>query len=206
MKILSCYAIFLLACTGCARQPALPTDSRFNVISMLNDSSWYGTGQALRIKEPNQQLNDVRQFTLQVFTDIDYPGMGSGSNPNTSNGCVDPSCTRTQILMLYNIPLKKGRTSITRLNKRSQLTHEFANLSFVGNSGGLTKRYINQGQKPSWVRVTKVDKASGMVEGCFALSFNEDTSVYNRLQNGTPASARFNSGLFRIKITDVNLK
>jgi len=173
---------------------------------MVNDSSWYGTGKALRIKEPNQQLSDVRQFTLQVFTDIDYPGMGSGPNPNTNNGCLNAECTRTQSLMLYNIPLKKGRTSITRLNKRSQLTHEFANLSYIGNAGGLTKRYTNQGQKPSWVRVTKVDKASGIVEGRFALSFSEDTSVYNRIQKGTPVSARFTGGLFRMKLTDVNLK
>ncbi|GAB3280350.1 hypothetical protein GCM10027347_55510 [Larkinella harenae] len=170
----------------------------------MNDTIWYGTGQVLRIKEADQQLADVRQFNLIVNTDIDYPGMGGG--PNTDNGCLDPKCDRTQILMLYNIPLKKGRTSIAKLNKHGKLRKEEAQLSYVSNSGGLTKRYTYQGQKPSWVRVTKVDKASGTVEGCFAILFKEDMSVYNRLQNGMPETARFTEGLFRIKITDVTLK
>jgi hypothetical protein len=201
------YSLFIiLVSAGCARQPSLPPNSPFNVTSRLNDSTWYGTGQLLRIKEPNQQLKDVRQLNLLVFTDMDYPGMGGGPNPNTNTGCVNGECTRTQILMIYNIPLKKGRTSLARLNKRSPIKNEQANLSYVGNSGGLLKRYIDKGVKPSWVRVTRIDQTTGIVEGRFAISFKEDLAVYSRLDNGMPETARFTSGLFRIKLNDVLLK
>lgn len=143
---------------------------------------------------------------MLIYTDIDYPGMGDGPNPNTGNGCLNRECTRTQLLMLYNIPLKKGRTTIAKLDKRGRQRREYANLSYLGNTGGLTKRYIYRGLKPSWVRVTKFDKASDVVEGRFALSFSEDMGVYGRLQNGMPEKAKFTDGLFRIKIKDVALK
>ncbi|GAB4019955.1 hypothetical protein GCM10028773_24220 [Spirosoma koreense] len=194
-----------LASAGCARQSRLSAFSRFTVSSRLNDSVWYGSGQLLRLKAPNQRLDDIRQVNLLVYTDIDYPGMGSGPNTNTNNGCVDPECTRTQILMIYNIPLKKGRTSMARLNQRGQ-PQESTHLSYVGNAGGLTKRYVYQGLKPGWVKVTKVDRVMGMVEGRFSLSLSEDKGVYNRLQNGMPETARFRDGYFRVKITDVTLK
>lgn len=201
-----CYSTLVLLIAGCARQPSLPVKSPFNVISMLNDSNWYGTGQILRVKEPTQKLEDVRQFNLLVFTDIDYPGMGDKPNPNTDNGCVDPECTRTQILTIYNIPLKKGRTMITDLDKRGSLRKEQTSFYYVGNSGGTMKRYINRGSKSGWVRVTKVDNVSGTVEGRFTLSLDEDMNVFNRLQNGLPTTARFTEGLFRIKIKDVLIK
>ncbi|RAI73077.1 hypothetical protein HMF3257_37380 [Spirosoma telluris] len=174
--------------------------------SRLNDSTWYGTGELLRIKEPTQQLKQVRQLNLLVYTDIDYPGMGSEPNPNTTTGCVNGECTRTQILMIYTIPFKKGRTTLAKLNKRSPIKHEQANLSYVGNSGGLAKRYIAQGAKPNWIRVTKIDQATGVVEGRFSLSLKEDMTVYNRLANGMPETAQFRGGLFRIKVKDVILK
>ena len=206
MNALYYSALLLLVGTGCTRQPMLSASSPFNVTSRLNDSTWYGTGELLRIKEPTQQLEDVRQLNLLVFTDIDYPGMGYGANPNTTTGCVNSDCTRTQILALYNIPLKKGRTTIDKLNRCNKQKNEPANLSYVGNSGGLQKRYIDKGGKPSWVRVTRIDKATGMVEGRFAITLTEDMGVYSRLENGLPETARFSRGLFRIKIKDIVLK
>ena len=173
---------------------------------MLNDSIWYGTGEVLRIKEKGQQLEDIRQFNLIVYTDIDYPRMSSGPNPNTNTGCLNKECTRTQILMICNIPLKKGRTNISGLDKRKKLNNEFANLSYLGNAGGLVKRYTYQGLKPGWIRVTKIEKASGVVEGRFSISFSEDMKVYGRLQNGMPEAIQFTGGLFRIKITDVTVR
>jgi hypothetical protein len=207
LKTLYYAAFVLLICGGCARQPSLPANSLFNVTSMLNDSSWYGTGQILRIKEPTQKLEDVRQFNLSVFTDIDYPGINNNEpNPNTDNGCVDPECTRTQALTIYNIPLRKGRTMIGRLSKRNTPQNEQISLYYLGNSGGTYKRYIDKGLKPSWIKVTKVDKTLGIVEGQFTISLKEDLTVFNRLQNGMPETARFTRGLFRIKIKDVIIK
>lgn len=206
MKPIYYCIFFLLIGAGCARQPRLSANSPFNVTSKLNDSTWYGTGELLRIKESTQQSNVGRKLNLLVYTDIDYPGMGSGPNPNTSTGCVNGDCTRTQILIIYNIPFKKGRTTLAKLNKHSPIKNEQANLSYVGNSGGLEKRYINKGPKPSWIRVTKIDQATGVVEGRFAISFKEDMTVYNRMENGIAETAQFTDGLFRIKIKDIILK
>ncbi|NDU96140.1 hypothetical protein [Spirosoma terrae] len=206
MNTLRYCAFLLLVGAGCARQPMGSHNGPFNVTGRLNDSTWYGTGELLRIKEPSQQLQDVRQLNLLVYTDIDYPGMGVGPNPNTETGCLDGECTRTQILMIYTIPLKKGRTSLTRLAKRSMIQNQQTNLSYVGNSGGLVKRYIDKGVKPSWVRVSKIDEATGIITGRFVLTLNEDLTVYNRSKNGMPEMVRFTDGRFRIKIKDVLLK
>lgn len=201
------YVIFLVVCTGCARQPSLPKNSIFNVTSVLNDSVWYGTGKVLRLKERDQKIEDVRAFNLLVYTDIDYPAMGDGPNPNTSNGCLDPECTKTQSLVIYNIPLKKGRTAISKLDKRRKLKNEYACLSYIGNAGGLLNLYVYRGLKPGWIRITKFDKASGIVEGRFAISFSQDTEhSLLPLRNSMSTTARFTNGLFRIKITDVILK
>lgn len=206
MKTFCCCAIFLVCFAGCVKQPSLPKDSRFNVTSILNDSVWYGTGKVLRLKNAEQNIENVRQFNLIVHTDIDYPGMGSGPNPNTSNGCLDPECTKTQGLVIYNIPLKKGRTNIARLKKRSKQKNEYASLSYIGNAGGLNNLYIYKGLQPGWIKITKFNKASGIVEGRFAISFSQDAESYLQLRNKMPPIARFTDGLFRIKITDVLLR
>lgn len=209
MKALCQYAVIVLALTGCASQSTLPHNSVFNVTSVLNDTAWYGTGKVLRLREAEQKLDEVRAFNLVVFTDIDYPGMGdpNAPNPNTENGCVDPECTRTQGLVIYNIPLKKGRFKISTLDKRKTLKNEYASLSYIGNSGGLHNLYTYQGLKPGWIKVTNFDKNTGIVEGRFAISFSQypgDDLLLTKT-NMAP-TAMFKNGLFRIKLTDVLLR
>ncbi|CAG5074674.1 hypothetical protein DYBT9623_05361 [Dyadobacter sp. CECT 9623] len=205
MKALS--IILFVICLGCTKQPSLPANSKFNVISVLNDSVWFGTGKALRIKEPGGEIESGQKFNLIVFTDIDYPGMGGGPKPNTNNGCIDPECTRTQSLVIYNVPLKKGHFKVAKLNKRSQQKNEYASMSYIGNTGGLVNRYVYKGLKPGWIKVTKFDKDLGIVEGRLDISFSQDTeSDLLVLRNRMPATARFTDALFRIKITDVLLK
>lgn len=193
--------------TSCTRQPSLPMNSAFNVTSALNDSTWFGTGKALRIKEVEQKIENVRVFNLLISTDIDYRGMGGGPNPNTNNGCVDPECTKTQSLVIFNIPMKKGRFNISKLDKRHPRKKEFARLSYIGNSGGLLNQYVYTGLNPGWIRITKFDKASRIVEGRFAISFSQDTQTdLLPLRNQMPTTAQFANGLFRIKVTDIILK
>jgi len=207
MRTCFLYVIILMVIAGCAKQPFLPGNSTFNVTGALNDSVWYGTGKVLRLREARQKIENVREFNLIVQTDMDYIGMGTGPNPNTSNGCLDPECTRTQVLVIYNIPLKKGRFKISKLNRRGQLKKEYSSLSYIGNAGGLFNQYIYTGLKPGWVRITKYDKASGIVEGRFAVSFSQDNKLsVLPLRDKMPATARFGNGLFRIKITDVLLR
>lgn len=206
MKTFCWCAIFLVCFSGCVKQPSLPKGSMFNVTSILNDSVWYGTGKVLRLKNAGQKIENIRRFNLIVHTDIDYPGMGSGPNPNTSNGCLDPECTKTQGLVIYNIPLKKGRNNIAKLNRRSKQKNEYASLSYIGNAGGLNNLYVYSGLQPGWIKITKFDRTSGIVEGRFAISFSQDAESYLQLRKGMPTTARFTDGLFRIKITDVLLK
>lgn len=199
--------ILFVVCIACAKQPTLPSNSKFNVTSVLNDSVWFGTGKVLRMKEHEQKIGNLHKFNLIVFTDIDYPGVGKGPNPKTNNGCLNLECTRTQSLAIYNIPLKKGRFKITKLNKGSQLKNEYASLSYIGNAGGVFNRYVYAGLKPGWIKVTKFDKALGIVEGRFAVSFSQDTGLDPLpLRNKMQSTARFTDGLFRIKVTDVLLK
>ncbi|MCF0063821.1 hypothetical protein MUK70_00575 [Dyadobacter chenwenxiniae] len=206
MKSYWMYAIIFVAFVSCTRQPSLPGNSTFNVTAVLNDSVWFGSGKALRIKEAGKNIENVRKFNLIVLTDIDYPGMGGGPNPNTSNGCLDPECTRTQSLVVYNVPLKKGRFNIAKLNQHSTRKNEFASLSYIGNAGGLLNHYVYKGLKPGWIRVTKFDKKLGIVEGRFVISFSQDTESDLPLRNRMSAAARFTDGLFRIKITDISIK
>ncbi|MEO6686318.1 MAG: hypothetical protein ABIN24_10140, partial [Dyadobacter sp.] len=88
MKTIYQFAILLLICSGCAKQPSLSINSRFNVTASLNDSTWYGTGKVLRLRNLGETSEKVKKFNLVVFTDIDYPGLSAGRNPNTENGCV----------------------------------------------------------------------------------------------------------------------
>ena len=185
----------------------MPPNSKFSITSILNDSVWFGTGKALRIKEPGEKIESIRKFNLIVFTDIDYPGMvAGGPNPNTNNGCIDPECTRTQSLVIYNVPLKKGRFNIAKLNQRSKRKNEEASLSYIGNAGGVHNHYVYKGLKPGWIKFTKFDRDLGIIEGRFNIIFSQDVdSELFLLRSEMPAIARFTNGLFRIKITDVLL-
>lgn len=205
MKLPVCIVVLLIISAGCARWPSLPAESRFNVTATLNDSAWYGTGRILLLKEQDQSFEDIRSFNLLVSTDIDYPGMENAPNPKTDNGCTDPQCTKSQSLLIYNVPLRKGRSRISRLDKRSPYKHEVAGFTYVGNSGGMEKHYTYQGLRPGRIRVTRFDKASGWVEGCFSVAFSKDTRVKDHLSGKVPDIAHFRNGLFRIRITDVYL-
>lgn len=207
MKACCLFIVLLAVLASCIRQPSLPVNSTFNVTGVLNDTAWFGTGKVLRIKEVEQKIEDVRKFNLVVSTDIDYPGMGGGPNPNTNNGCIDPECTKTQGLVIYNIPLKKGRFNIAKLDKLRPRKNEYARLSYIGNSGGLHNQYLYTGLKPGWIRVTKINKTSGIVEGRFAIAFSQDMNLdLLPLRNAMPITKRFTDGLFRIKLTDVMLR
>ncbi len=87
MKPVGYIVPLLTICIGCAKQPSLPADSRFNVTAALNDSAWYGTGRVLRLTEKGQAPGDTREFNLLVFTDIDYPGM-SGICPEAETPAI----------------------------------------------------------------------------------------------------------------------
>lgn len=196
----------LFLCAGCAKQPSLPADSKFNVTSLLNDTAWYGHAKALRLYSPGVDPQSAKRFDLLIVTDLDYPGFSSSPNPKTHNGCVTGDCTVSQVLTVFEILLKKGKTKIAELDKEKVSYTERTALTYRGNSGAFVKSYIYEQVDPGWIRVTKYDAKAGIVEGNFRFDLREDVTLRSRLENGMPQKAQFTKGMFRVKLTDVKLK
>ncbi len=198
--------LFLLAtCTACVRQPTPPTSSLHNVIGVLNDSTWFATGKALRLVKPNTKSSSVKQFNLQIITDIDYPGNGSANRSPIITGC-NGDCVPTQRLHIYNIPLRKGKYKLGKLDKHRTVDLERINYWLMINGSGVAKHYKFEGHKPDWLRVTHYDRKSNIIEGRFTFNLNEDTTLYGRLINSISPIARFRQGLFRVELNDIKLK
>lgn len=197
--------ILLLACTACVKPPTLPVASLHNVVGTLNDSAWFATGKALRLVRPSQQPNSVKQFNLIILTDIDYPGNGSASRSPSITGCAS-DCVPTQRLHVYNIPLKKGKFKLHKLDKKRTDNQERTNYWLLINGGGMNKNYRYEGGKPRRIWITKYDQRLGVIEGFFSFDLDENLSVYNRLNNSIPPVARFHQVLFRVNLEDVKLK
>lgn len=199
--------VLLLACTACVRQITLPVSSQHNVIGLLNDSTWFATGKAVRLVKPSEQPNSVRQFNLQIKTDINYPGNGSTTRSKTITGGIG-DFVPTQILYIYNIPLKKGKYKIATLDKRRTVDVERLNYWLVINGSGVYKNYQFEGSTPNWIRITSYNQISGILEGQFALllDVNKQIGVGARGIDKTAPIARFKHGLFRVKLDDVKLK
>ncbi|MFD2935360.1 hypothetical protein [Spirosoma flavum] len=197
--------VLFMTCTACIRPPSLPTSSQYNVIGVLNDSTWFATGKAIRLVKPKEQPNSVKQFNLQMITDINYPGNGSATRSPIITGCLG-ECIPTQRLHVYNIPLKKGKFKLRKLDKARTVDLERINYWLLINGGGMNKNYHYEGRKPGWIRITRYDPQSNTVEGAFSFDLDENLKVYNRLINSMPLIARFRQGLFRVKIEDIKLK
>ena len=198
------FVIFMFCCC-CVRQPRLPENSPYNVTAQHNDSTWFCTAKALRLYHTGSP-EVVRQFNLRIATDIPFPGHDLPKIPDyTANGCTE-DCRPSQSLTFYNIPLKRGRFKIGKLDKRRTIDNEREGYWLIGYSGGAYKWYKYEGRKPGWIRITSYDKKSNVVEGRFAISLDEDLSLHSRLVNEIPPIAKFSEGLFRVKLTDVKLK
>ena len=198
------FVIAVISCS-CARQPRLPENSMYNVTALHNDSTWFGTAKALRLFQTGSP-ESVKQFNIQIATDIPFPGRDMPKTPDyTANGCTE-ECRRSQSLLFYNIPLKKGKYKIAKLDKKRIVDNERASYWLVGYSGGAYKKYLFQGRNPGWLRITGFDKKTNIIEGRFAIDLDEDLTLYARLVNDIPPIAKFSEGLFRVKLTDVKLK
>jgi len=196
-----------VACCSCMRQPSLPVDSKYSVTAMRNDSVWFGISNAFRLIPPGKQPQSIKEFNIRFETDLNYIGrqFPKGWPPNKITGCIE-ECNRSQSIILYNIPLKKGKYKIGGLDKRRKEGESRSGYWLVGPSGGAYKRYFYEGRNPGWIRVTRVDKMTNTVEGNFSISFDEDLKYEERLKNDIPPVAKFTNGLFRAMLKDVKLK
>jgi hypothetical protein len=199
--------MLILSVTGwsCAKQ-RLPAGSRYNVVCSLNDSLWYGKVTANRVYQAGTDPSLVKEFNLQMMTDLGFPGNESGTKSPFVSGCLDPECVPTQRLHIYNIPLRKGKYNLAKLDRQQKTKLDRTHFSYLMNGGGLLKRYTYEGRKPGWLRISGVDKKTGHIEGSFSFHLDEDLTVYNRLKNEIPPVAKFQQGLFRVQIVDVKVR
>ncbi|MBE9462644.1 hypothetical protein ACFP1I_09600 [Dyadobacter subterraneus] len=194
---------------SCAKQPRLPLDSKYNVTSLKNDSTWFATGKALRIIPKGKKAATIKTFNIQIMTDIEYPGhFGSGiSKSPYVTGCLDGlDCIPTQRLHIYNIPLKKRKFKISKLDKGRKINSEKTAFWLLANGSGVNKQYEYEGRKPGWIRVTNYDKKLQTIEGTFSISLDNKKMSYNTTLPNVPEVTNFREGLFRVKLIDILLK
>ncbi|HEV7350995.1 hypothetical protein [Telluribacter sp.] len=187
---------------SCTKPPLLSTGH--DVTSSINDSPWFGTGKAQRLVPVGSSPEAVRQFNLQFITDIDFPGNSSATRSPKITGCVE-DCIPTQRLHIYNIPLRKGKFKISKLDKRRMVEQEMTNFWLLFDGGGMAKNYHYQGSTPAWVRITRYDRQSQTIEGRFAFTLDENKAIKNHSEVTSPIS-QFKEGQFRVKLVDVRLK
>lgn len=205
MKRLLNVVLVLICFSSCVRRQYLPNDSNYNSTAILNDSVWYGTGKINRIINPGNGVDDSKRVDLYIQTDIPYKGLSGGPNRPTNNGCVNSDCIVTQSLSIQNIPLKKGKYRLGKLMKLTENSYP-CRFEYIGNTGGVTKRYLDTGSKSNWIRINKIDKNTGFVDGQIAFRFKEDLTYSSRIHNDMPLYLEFKNCLFRIKMKDVFLK
>ena len=196
--------VLLIICLSCVKQPRQFT-GKHNATALLNDSSWFGTGTAIRVFSPKDQPNSIKQFNLMIITDIPFDGYKADYELPPATGCVG-ECIITQRLSLYNIPLKKGKYKVGKLDKRRKINIERTSYTLLINGSGLLKQYQFEGRNRNWVRITRYNKEESTIEGRFSFQLDENLNVYNRLENNMSPIARFRQGLFRVKLIDVKLK
>lgn len=196
--------VLLITCLSCVKQPR-QFAGKPNVTASLNDSTWFGTGTAVRVFSPTDKPNSVNQFNLMVITDMHFDGYKADYKLPPATGCMG-ECMITQRLSIYNIPLKKGKYKIGKVDKRRKIAIDRTNYVLLVNGSGLLKKYQFEGRNRSWIRVTRYNPESNTIEGRFSFQLDEDMQVYGRLKNNMPPVARFHHGLFSVKLIDIKLK
>ncbi len=188
MQLFLCFLLFLGFCFGCSRPPHL-VDNQYSVTAMMNDSTWFGTVTPARIYESKDKRCKGQQFMLIIRTDILYKGMPPTRKTPKPDGCITGDCYSTQVLNLDNIPLKRGRyrlPKVARCGTLNNLSQHYWQ-TFPGN--GTFRAFGYQKSKPNWVRVNRIDYATNIVEGQFALTLTDTSKQV----------IRFRDGLFRLK-------
>ena len=160
----------LVACSGCVKQP-LYSGKPFPATALVNNGNWYGAPQAVTIPQDSTAYCTVNKFLLFIRTDLPYQAgslLSKQFRPVT--GCLD-ECIPSQLLSIENIPLKKGKYKIRKLDKCGTImfanAHHTLVLPLVGS--GVVNSYRCIKHKPNWIRITNYDKQSNSVEGRFAL-------------------------------------
>ncbi len=187
---------------ACSKPKTLSTSSPYNVVSLLDDSTWFATGKAIRFYSAPQKPTDIQTFSLQITTDLPYQGDVSKSKASPVTGCTG-ECIPTQRLHLDGIPLKKGKFKLGKVEKDNQAGLRRTNYWQLIEGSGIHKAFDLVKDAPGWVKVTSYNSQSHTVEGQFELHMKERE---NGKENDKVKPIIFRQGLFRVKLEDRALK
>lgn len=190
----------LIVCVGCTRQP-LYTGKPFPATAVVNQQNWYGAPQAVKIPQDSTGPCTINKFALFIQTDLPYKASALlASRFETPTGCV-PECTKTQMLSIDNIPLKKGKYRVKKLDKCGSLMPDYAHHTLVLPRVGsaLVAYYRRMKNRPNWIRITHYDKQTNTIEGQFALSLEKIRGKYPD-RDSTENQFIFRDGKFKAEL------
>jgi hypothetical protein len=192
-----------LICAGYARQSAY-TGKPFPTTAVLNNANWYGTPQAVKSRVQPGDPGTTDKFMLLVRTDLPYKTSARlRVGFESPTGC-ESECLPIQMLLVENIPLKKGKYRLARLDKCGTLSPDKAHHSLLlpRTGSGVVQAYRQKGKAKNWLRVTRYDPVTNGVEGRFALTL-EAIPTEKSSQDSTQNQMVFRDGRFRAVLTNV---
>jgi hypothetical protein len=183
--------LLFLGCMACSKP--------YTLTASLNNSRWFGSGEATEIHTKENQTCLLDRFSLIIRTDLPFD-KSTPEIDSKKTGCVGP-CTLTQVLGFYHIPLEKGihnlalpDTCLPTKNARSFDSFKIggkATLHILDPEAGRAKMYyeFSEGDQ-GWVKITKLNRATGNVQGRFDVTL---TGVDGQ-------SIHFKKGKFRSRL------
>lgn len=173
-RFISIYIVFL-TCIGCAKS--------VTVTASLNNSPWFGSGEITEVHMKENETCLIDRFSITIRTDLPFNEQGSESNQKI-DGCIG-NCIPTQWLGIYQIPLKRGTYNLALPDtclpiKTAKLSQSFSvtrsSLLLINSQTGNThSSYKFLEEDKGWVKVTKLNRTSGKIQGRFELTLTSSS-------------------------------
>lgn len=190
--------LLAVICTACAK-PVNPS-SRYPATALLNDSTWFGNAQAVKLRPvKNDPCSDRDRFFLLLRTDLPYVRMPDREKFAPTTGCLG-DCRAAQQVSFYNVPLKKGKYKIAVLNLCTTFTNNTDPYALTGYAGGVYVSYAPTGKTTNWVKITRYNQESNLIEGRFKLTLTKNSKTETSLVNAGPDLAHFRKGKFNTQL------
>jgi hypothetical protein len=170
----------------------------FTLTASLNDSRWFSTGELTEVHTEDNQTCLIDRFSITVRTDLPYNQENRGPSQKAT-GCIG-KCKPTQVLGIYHVPMKKGTynlalpdTCLPIRSHRSSRSFAVARASLQlidPQTGGTRKAFEFLEGDEGWIRIAKLNRATGQVQGQFEMT----------LTSSNGQSAQFTKGKFNGKL------
>ncbi|MBD2703735.1 hypothetical protein IC229_24025 [Spirosoma sp. BT702] len=186
MKNLLGFISLLFCFLACSRSdkdllltPDGPDGSK-NVTALLNDSTWYGRGNASKVIAVAGDACRLNRFNLYVSNELPYP---KGARESAPYDCIGP-CNTTQHLSFEKVPLAVGKYNMTDLTACSPYPLTGASYGLLIGGDAIFASYTAKGTDSGWIEVTRADTVANVVEGNFELALTSQSAKSVRFRNG----------------------